>query len=260
MNINNRRGIVGTLTLLALWCVAVAAQPSTLRGKVVGIADGDTLTVLDARNTQHRIRLSGIDAPESRQAFGTRSRQHLADLVFGKQVTVEYEKQDRYGRTLGKVLVDGRDANLEQITAGFAWHYKYYENEQPLGDRKTYAESEVEARAAKRGLWVDPNPTPPWDFRRGRRGATSGAAANNGEPPAERNAPRSAPRTGERPSPAGAPRVRAREPEAERVYVTRTGGKYHRAGCRYLRRSQIPVLLEDARQGYTPCSICRPPG
>jgi len=146
-------------------------RSKALVGKVVSIADGDTLTVLDASDTQHRIRLSGIDAPESRQAFGTRSRQHLADLDFSKVVTVEYDKRDRYGRTLGKVLIDGRDANLEQIKSGMAWHYKYYENEQPPQDRKTYAEAEREARAAKRGLWVDPNPTPPWDFRRGRSGS-----------------------------------------------------------------------------------------
>ncbi len=128
------------------------AQSKALSGKVVSIADGDTLTILDATNTQHRIRLTGIDAPESRQAFGTRSRQHLADLVFGKGVTVEYDKRDRYGRTLGKVLIEGRDANLEQIKAGMAWHYKFYENEQLPEDRKTYAEAEREARAAKRGL------------------------------------------------------------------------------------------------------------
>ncbi|MDQ3685443.1 MAG: thermonuclease family protein [Acidobacteriota bacterium] len=119
------------------------AYRHSLAGKVVAIADGDTITVLDASNAQHRIRLTGIDAPESRQAFGTRSQQHLADLVFGNQVTIEYDKQDRYKRTLGKVIVGGRDANLEQIKAGMAWHYKYYENEQPPEDRKTYAEAEI---------------------------------------------------------------------------------------------------------------------
>ena len=86
---------------------AARSLSNALAGKVVAIADGDTLTVLDSVNAQHRIRLQGIDAPESGQAFGTRSKQHLSDLVFGKQVTVEYDKKDRYGRTLGKVIVGG---------------------------------------------------------------------------------------------------------------------------------------------------------
>ena len=159
---------------------AARSLTKALEGKVVSIADGDTITVLDSGEKQHRIRLTGIDAPESGQAFGTRSRQRLADLVFGKQVIVEYDKKDRYRRTLGKVIVDGRDANLEQIKSGMAWHYKYYESEQPPEDRKTYAEAEVEARAAKRGLWVDPNPVPPWDFRRGRRGRTGNSEEPGG--------------------------------------------------------------------------------
>ena len=102
------------------------AQAETLSGQVVKIADGDTLTVLDASKQQHRIRLTGIDAPERKQAFGTVSRQHLANLVFGRAVMVEWYKRDRYQRILGKVLVDGQDANLEQIRAGLAWHYKQF--------------------------------------------------------------------------------------------------------------------------------------
>lgn len=231
---------------------AAAAQLSTaaltkeIVGKVVSVADGDTVTVLDATNVQHRIRLTGIDAPESSQAFGTRSRQHLADLVFGKQVTVQYEKNDRYGRTLGKVIAEGRDVCLEQLRAGLAWHYKYYENEQPPADRQTYAQAEVEARAAKRGLWADANPIPPWDFRHGRRGATDGAGHST-DSGAARSVDRVAAESGE-------------QPRAQTVFVTRTGTKYHRPGCQYLRRSSIPLTLTEAkRRHYTPCSICRPP-
>lgn len=103
---------------------AQAASVRTLEGRVVGVADGDTITVLGAGNRQTRVRLQGIDAPESRQAFGQASKRNLSDLVFDKQVVVEYEKTDSYGRTLGKVVAFGRDVNLEQVRAGLAWHYK----------------------------------------------------------------------------------------------------------------------------------------
>lgn len=93
---------------------------SVIEGRVVGVSDGDTVTVLDAGRRQHKFRLLGIDAPEKDQDFGERSKQSLSDLVFGKDVMVEYEKKDRYGRTLGKVVVGGRSANLEQVRAGLA--------------------------------------------------------------------------------------------------------------------------------------------
>ncbi|MEO8767149.1 MAG: thermonuclease family protein [Nitrosospira sp.] len=142
------------------------AQAETLTGQVVKIADGDTLTVLDASKQQHRIRLTGIDAPERKQAFGTVSRQHLADRVFGRVVTVEWHQRDRYQRILGKVLINGQDANLEQIRAGLAWHYSRYARNQVPGDRERYALAEDQARRAGVGLWRDAAPVPPWDFRR----------------------------------------------------------------------------------------------
>jgi endonuclease YncB( thermonuclease family) len=111
--------------------------------------------VLDATNTQYKIRLMGIDAPEKKQAFGNRSKQSLSDLVFDKQVTVEYSKQDRYGRTIGKITVDGVDANLEQIKAGMAWHYKKYQKEQSVEDRFVYANAEIQAQYKKRGLLAE---------------------------------------------------------------------------------------------------------
>lgn len=109
----------------ALLCLSAAAQPQTITGKVVAIADGDTLTVLDAGNRQHKIRLDGIDAPESSQDWGSRAKQSLSDLVFGKTVTVISSKKDKYGRTLGKVMLDKRDINLEQIRRGMAWFYRH---------------------------------------------------------------------------------------------------------------------------------------
>ena len=111
------------LALLVVFCVlSFNVDAATLSGKVVGISDGDTIDVLDSSKTTHRIRLAGIDAPEKAQPFGQRSKEHLSDSVFGKQVDVQGGKIDKYGRTVGKILVNGFDANLEQIRAGLAWH------------------------------------------------------------------------------------------------------------------------------------------
>ncbi len=124
-------------------------------------ADGNTITVLHNTNTQHRIRLQGIDAPERKQAFGNASRKHLATLVAGKEVTVEWAKRGRYGRIVGFVIVDRQDVNLAQVKAGMAWFYRYYQKELSAENRKLYAQAEDEARANKKGLWQDKNPMPP---------------------------------------------------------------------------------------------------
>jgi endonuclease YncB( thermonuclease family) len=145
---------------------ADAAGAQTLTGRVVRVADGDTVTVLDSSNTQYRIRLEGIDAPESHQAFGTQSKKNLSDMVFGRTVTVVYQKTDQYGRLVGKITLDGKDVNLEQVKAGMAWHYKEYQREQAPEDRGLYANAEDEARSGRRGLWRDANPVEPSVFRK----------------------------------------------------------------------------------------------
>ena len=155
--------------ITALTLLVGAAAADTLSGRVVGVTDGDTLTVLDTRFQQHKIRLVGIDAPESEQPFGARAKQHLGSLVFGSAVTVVYEAQDHYGRTLGKVLINGKALNLEQIQAGLAWHSKAYQSDHSRADREQYAGAEANARSAHRGLWADRSPIPPWDWRRGVR-------------------------------------------------------------------------------------------
>ena len=154
------------LTLIITHCLAYA---DTLTGRVVRVTDGDTIVVLDSANAQHKIRLTGIDAPERKQAFGTKSKDHLSDAVAGKFVVVEYNKRDRYQRILGKVLLSDKDMNLEQVNAGLAWHYKKYQKDQVPADRDLYSETEIEAREAKRGLWYDPNPMPPWEYRKSKR-------------------------------------------------------------------------------------------
>jgi endonuclease YncB( thermonuclease family) len=147
--------------------LALSANAETLTGYVVSIADGDTLTLLDANRQQHKIRLAGIDAPEKSQGFGDRSKQSLAVLVFNKNVTVEWNKLDRYGRTIGKIMVNGVDANLEQVRTGMAWWYRDYAKEQSPEDRAKYEQAEVMAKQQRFGLWQDANSMPPWDFRHG---------------------------------------------------------------------------------------------
>jgi endonuclease YncB( thermonuclease family) len=144
-------------------------QPQTIIGKVVGVSDGDTITVLDADKRQHKIRLDGIDAPKSHQDFGSRAKQSLSDLVFGKTVTVTRRKYDRYGRMLGTVTLDGKDINQEQINRGMAWFNWPYETEYPANVHEVYRLTETLAREKKRGLWADASPVPPWDYRRSGR-------------------------------------------------------------------------------------------
>jgi endonuclease YncB( thermonuclease family) len=132
---------------------------------VVAIQDGDTLTVLDPRKRQHKVRLLGIDAPEQRQAFGQASKAGLVELAFARSVTVEYEKRDRYERIVGKVLVKGADVGLTQIRSGLAWHYRDYAGDQSATDRILYAETEEVARTARAGLWRSVKPVPPWVYR-----------------------------------------------------------------------------------------------
>lgn len=155
-----------------------------ITGKVVSVADGDTITVLDADKTQHKIRLNGIDAPEKAQPFGQLSKQSLSDLVFGKTVQIDANKVDRYGREVGKVLVDGVDTNLEQVRRGLAWHYKAYQREQQPEDRLTYAGSRERRRSGP------PRPV----ARCFAGGAVSGGGIREGSPFATARVPVSRPR------------------------------------------------------------------
>ena len=152
------------LRILALFLMlSFSLFAGEIAGRVVRIADGDTITILDAANSQHKIRLYGIDAPESHQAFGQRSKQHLSSLVFGRDVIVKYKSCDKYGRILGTVFADGKDVNLEMLKAGLAWHYKRYDA------TPAYAQAEGAARAARLGLWQDKSPIEPESFRKAKR-------------------------------------------------------------------------------------------
>lgn len=148
------------VSLLLMMAMLLPVYGATLSGLVVGVTDGDTIKVLDAGKSQHRIRLFGIDSPESHQAFGQKAKQYMSKLVFQKNVRVQYVEKDRYGRILGKVYVGSTYVNLEMVKAGYAWHYVYYAK-----DQLDLAAAEQAARARKLGLWIDPNPIPPWDYR-----------------------------------------------------------------------------------------------
>ena len=156
-----RRVVVAGLMLQAGQILAV-----TIEGRVVGVSDGDTITVLDGTKTQHKIRLAGIDAPESKQAFGQASKKHLSDLVFGREITLECGKTDKYRREVCVVLVDGQDANLAQVKAGMAWWYRKYQKEQTPRQRAEYEAAEGVAKAGRVGLLGDADAVPPWEWRR----------------------------------------------------------------------------------------------
>jgi endonuclease YncB( thermonuclease family) len=143
---------------------ACAAKPRhAFVGQVVKIADGDTLTVLDKTNAQHKIRLAGIDAPEKGQPFGTQARNALGAKVFRQGVRVEVTDTDRYGREVGRVFCSGRFINAEMVLEGFAWRYPQWDK---TGE---FATAETAARRYRRGLWADRNPVPPWEFRKAKR-------------------------------------------------------------------------------------------
>lgn len=152
--------------LFLLLCVSTGArtEPRTVwRGKVVGVADGDTITVMHDRRPV-RIRLHGIDCPEKRQPFGNKAKQLTSRLVFGKVVTVQPVATDRYGRTVAKVSVGGQSLNEALVKAGLAWWYERYARRD-----KVLALLQDRARKARRGLWSQEKPVPPWVYRhRGR--------------------------------------------------------------------------------------------
>jgi endonuclease YncB( thermonuclease family) len=149
--------------LAAGFLVCAGAAADTMSGRVV---DGDTLVLRVAEHEQERIRLAGIDCPERKQAFGTRAKQALTRQVAGKEVTVEWEKHDRYGRIVGKVVYGGRDVDLALVREGMCWWYRKYAHEQTRADRVLYEDAEAKAQEKRLGLWRDPNPVPPWEWRK----------------------------------------------------------------------------------------------
>jgi endonuclease YncB( thermonuclease family) len=157
------RLVVVTAALLFVSLKGQAGE--TIDGRVVGVVDGDTLTLLDAQLRQRRIRLLGVDAPESGQPFGGASKRQLAGMVFGRPAQARCGKPDRYGREICQVLIDGVDVGQAQIVAGMAWYYVRYGGGLPAVLRAQYGAAQTAARAERRGLWSDAEPRPPWDWR-----------------------------------------------------------------------------------------------
>lgn len=226
--------------LLALLFVALVvpffAGAETVTGEVVSIADGDTVTVLQAEE-QVKVRLHGVDTPESGQDFGRAARDYVAELCFRKDVTVFVTDTDRYGRKVGVVILkDGRVLNHELVAAGLAhWYARYAPNDEAL------RRLQEEARAAGRGLWSRPDVVTPEAFRKGEgRGG---------------NAPYNPPAAG---SGAAAGVEETGSADRALVYITETGAKYHRDSCRMLRSSKRAIAREQAERNYEPCGICLP--
>ncbi len=145
------------MTAPTLLLLLVLPQPST--GRVVAVHDGDTISVLQEQHSV-RVRLHGIDCPELHQPFGRAAKRATSSLVFKRDVRIVPVDTDRYGRLVARVFVGSLDVNLELVRRGFAWHYVRYSHDAAL------AAAQREARAARRGLWADPHPVPPWAWRR----------------------------------------------------------------------------------------------
>ena len=148
-----------------LWIVFLifSCTSQNQEGLVVKVIDGDTIDILQNKK-KTRIRLLGIDSPERGQSFHVKAREFTASLVAGRKVIVHAQSRDQYGRVVGDVyLEDGTHVNAEIVKAGFAWHYRYYSNNEAL------AHVEAEARKQRRGLWQDTHPKPPWEFRKQKR-------------------------------------------------------------------------------------------
>lgn len=148
--------------LPAGWKTAV---PSGVR-----VIDGDTIEIkYDDGRQSDRVRLNGIDAPESSQEYGTASTQTLQKCVNSGPVAIRYQKEDPYGRLLGVVMAGDADCNYNQVKVGSAWHYKQYQKDQPAGNAEKYATAENQARASTKGLWANSHPQAPWSYRRDKK-------------------------------------------------------------------------------------------
>lgn len=215
-------------------CLSTQALAASFTGQVVTVIDGDTIDVFH-NNQPERIRLNGIDAPEKGMAYGQAAKEYVLDMAALKMVTVEVKDTDRYGRTIGDVILpDGRNLNRDIVKAGYAWWHRKYSKDASLG------ELEDEARMARKGLWRDPRPKPPWEWRAETRIGNSD------------------------------PRVEAARSAATATAATSTtlfhgntrSGVFHQPGCKDYNCKNCTVDLSSREQaissGYKPCGMCRP--
>lgn len=208
-----------TIILFILLTISLIAQ--TLTGKVLYVSDGDTLT-MEVNGQKEKIRFFGIDAPEKTQPGGLESKEFVLNKLKNNVIEVKVTDTDRYNRKIGKIYYDdGVYLNKEIVKSGHAWWYeRYARNEKDLRDAEEYAKSN------KLGLWAKPSSIAPWDWRKGIR-ATSKDQVNDYES----------------------------NTDDDRVYVTKTGEKYHNKGCRYLKSIRASYTIEEAEdRGYEACS------
>jgi endonuclease YncB( thermonuclease family) len=205
-------GVIGAFFSIALG--------GTITGRVVAVADGDTITLLTPEKRQVKIRLAGIDAPESGQEYGQKSKAALAVMVAGQAVTVAEDGRDRYGRTIGWVRAGEVDANREMVRQGWAWHFTSHNKDPGI------ARLQVEAKQARRGLWAAPNPPmAPWDYRALKRGDTTVT-----KPPTEKPA------------------------SAADKYWINSNGVRHNSGCRWFGKTKSGHYgTKDEGKG---CELC----
>lgn len=165
-----RRFALLALCVPAMLLQACASAGIELSGEVTAVSDGDTIRVIDADKRVHKIRLAYIDAPERGMPYSKAATKALSEKVYRRQVKVQVFDTDKYGRRVGRVLVDQQDVNLLQISQGWAWHYRYHaEKTQPRSDFQAYEAAEKTAREQQYGLWQGNEVMPPWDWRHSRR-------------------------------------------------------------------------------------------
>lgn len=224
LNMKWRYGIMKTKSIfLTILLLFLSSTCFALSGKVVGVSDGDTITVLTSKRKQVKIRLYGIDCPEKKQAFGQKAKTFAKDLAYGKKVSVRQVAKDRYGRIVGWVSINGKSLNKELLKAGLAWHYKQYSSDSSL------ASLEIKARKSKRGLWSDSNPIPPWEYRRGKK-------------------------------PQKPTKIKTMGKE---IYHGNTKSLiFHDSGCRNFNCKKCSITFrskaEAIQAGYRPCGLCKP--
>ena len=238
----HRSSRVVEFTLIVLLSIFLNYFPSfaatLITGKVVSIADGDTITVLQ-NNQQFKIRLYGIDCPESGQPFGSKAKQLTSDLAFGKVAEVIVHEVDKYGRSVGIVRVDGVNVNEELIRNGYAWRYTQYCKESFCSRWKTL---EDQASKQKAGLWTDSSPVPPWDWRSGQKSGNVQVTSEQTSSTERTVIPQ--PSTGN-----------------SSLHGNTSSRIYHNAGCRYYNCGNCTQVFKSGAEaqnsGYRACKICR---
>jgi micrococcal nuclease len=238
--------------LALMLATAVLGQEPVIHGRVVGVADGDTLKVLVGDQKLLRIRLAFCDAPEKKQAFGARAKQAMSELVFGKDIDLLPHAIDRYGRTVAQVSVDGKDVGGEMLRQGLAWVYERYITEASPEIQDTYRKSQEEAKADQQGLWSDPNSIPPWIFRDLAKAHQEQTIASNWieahQKPLDPNTP--SPQLAS-PSPSAYP------VNSDDVWVNTKSGKYWKPGSAYYaktKRGEYMPEKEAVQKGYLPAN------